>query len=384
MANSVVHTINNPKFLDKRPSVEQIRTYPVTSSGPFYVYIKKQKISLRLLTLADDINKRYRSVQEIRSDSPVKIRVSFTDRNEANGLVKDKYYRENYHVFVPCNHVEVDGVVYADEISPSMMKNQGIGKFKDPQLKPIKIKVCRQLSKFSEADNCYIPSSGLRITFFEKVLPDFVQYKNILLPIRPYFPKVMYCINCTQYGHTKKHCSSSVRCSKCMGNHTEADCLERTDCCYKCKQPHDKISSCPIYIAKTNTVKRDIKKMYKRAYIESTKQLPAESSSNADNVEKIFTSSHHIVDIPTNTTVGKTTPATSRKQKKSNSTSSSAPVTSGTAGLISFDQLVDLLCSFFDISQHWKAFLQLIMPQLKYLMNEIAIKYPLVRAFITI
>lgn len=384
MANSVKQKNNIPTFTDKRPPVEHIRTYPVSSSGPFYVYIKKRQVSLSLLTLADDINKRYRSVQEIRCHSPVKIRVSFTDRNEANGLVKDKYFREQYHVFVPCNHVEVDGVAYSEDISPSTMKSQGIGKFKDSHLKPTKIKFCRQLSKFSETDNCYVPSPGLRITFHGKVLPDFVQYKNIVMPIRPYFPKVMYCINCTQYGHTKKHCSSSVRCCICMGEHAEADCLEESNSCYRCKQPHDKISNCPKYIAKTKTVKQNLKKMHKQAYIESKKPLPAESITSEQNPIP----SHRIVEVPTNTNVCKTTPAISRKQKKSNLSTSSTPAPCGAesvpAGLVSFDQLVDLLCSLFDIGQHWKAFLQLIMPQLKYLMNEIAIKYPLVRAFITI
>lgn len=134
------------------------------------------------------------------------------------------------------------------------------------------------------------------------------------MPIRPYFPKVMYCINCTQYGHTKKHCSSSVRCCTCMGEHAEADCLEESNSCYRCKQPHDKISNCPKYIAKTKTVKQNLKKMHKQAYIESKKPLPAESITSEQNPIP----SHRIVEVPTNTNVCKTTPAISRKQKKSN------------------------------------------------------------------
>lgn len=384
MANSEKQRTNKSSFTEKRPSVEKIRTYPISSSGPFYVYIKKQQDPLRLLPLADDLNQRYRSVEEIRSENPMKIRVSLTNRHEANGLVNDKYFRKTHHVFIPPHLVEVDGVVYADDITPSTMKDKGIGKFNDPRLKPVNIKFCSRLAKFSKTEECYLPSSGLRITFYGTVLPDFVQYQNIVLPIRPYFPKVMYCTNCKQYGHTVKHCSNSARCCKCMGNHTEADCSETHNCCFRCGQYHQIISNCPIFIAKTNTVKRNLKKLYKHAYNEATKQLPAEPNSAA----KTLLQPNHIEHVTTNTAADSEPISTnlSRKPKKASQSrsSTSAPRTTNNAGLISFDKLIDVLCCSFDVDQHWRAFLQLIMPQLKYLMNDVVKRYPLVSAFITI
>ncbi|EDS34781.1 conserved hypothetical protein [Culex quinquefasciatus] len=50
-----------------------------------------------------------------------------------------------------------------------------------------------KLDQNGSKDQSYVPSAAIKVTFAGTLLPDFVEVQNLRLPVRPFFPKPMFC-----------------------------------------------------------------------------------------------------------------------------------------------------------------------------------------------
>jgi len=91
----------------------------------------------------------------------------------------------------------------------------------------------------------------------ETVLPQFLEVDGRRYRIYPYVPKPLRCFRCQHYGHSVGFCRLKVVCSGCSGNHSFAECPDKTNKkCANCGQGHSAADrNCPLYI-KTQTALR--------------------------------------------------------------------------------------------------------------------------------
>ena len=87
------------------------------------------------------------------------------------------------------------------------------------------------------------------LTFFGSVLPDYVQVGPLHLRVKPFLDRPLQCFNCYEFGHGRKHCTSSSRCGRCsvLGSHGIDNC-EADPYCFHCRSDHQLRSrDCPRY-----------------------------------------------------------------------------------------------------------------------------------------
>ena len=187
---------------------KKIRMYPKWMSGPYKMFIGQKETPIKVIHIVDSLQKVYKSVGEIKKLNNFKVQIIFTDRAEANKLVTDQEYTKAYNVFISGQQVEISGTINETGIDLHDLRNRATGKFKQPGICNLPILECSQIARFSPESNKFVPSNGIRVTFHGNILPDYVEYKKILFPLKPFYPKVMYCSICHKYGHTLKFCHS--------------------------------------------------------------------------------------------------------------------------------------------------------------------------------
>ncbi|EAT42865.1 AAEL005642-PA [Aedes aegypti] len=208
-----------------------------------------------------------------------KIRVTMSDRNEANEVVVLPRFKGLYRVYIPSAEVEIDGVVYDEVISPEEVVKIGQGKFTNPQLPMISVLECERLAMREEiASNemSFKPSNAMRVTFAGTALPDYLCINGALLKVRLYSPKIMLCRKCGRLGHTSKYCTLKPRCGQCGGNHDVAACEEASTSiqkCLLCMEPHGSMKNCRNYQAKKKENKQLLLNRSRLSYEMLVKQV---------------------------------------------------------------------------------------------------------------
>ncbi|EDS43491.1 conserved hypothetical protein [Culex quinquefasciatus] len=180
-----------PQFAKVKPAqrASWLRKYPELASGPYAVLIRQQDTPINLINLADTINRYYLSIKEISKQNRHTVKVLLTDRVEANHLTQNPTFTSTYRVYVPCRNVEIDGIVDEQGLNSTDLLKHGVGKFKKTIVDSVHIIRCSQLAKYSSEQNKYLPAQGLRVTFAGTILPDFIEYKHVLIPVRLFIPK---------------------------------------------------------------------------------------------------------------------------------------------------------------------------------------------------
>ena len=82
------------------------------------------------------------------------------------------------------------------------------------------------------------------------ILPEFLEVDGRRYRVHIYVPKPLRCDRCQFYGHRTLSCTRDVVCSRCAGNHSYVDCLEKTKLrCANCGEAHSAAyRSCAVYI----------------------------------------------------------------------------------------------------------------------------------------
>ncbi|XP_055590937.1 uncharacterized protein LOC129743017 [Uranotaenia lowii] len=90
----------------------------------------------------------------------------------------------------------------------------------------------------------------LVLTFCSTVLPEYVRFGLLRVPVRPYYPSPMICRRCGSYGHTHKRCDSTV-CPVCFKDHpiTAGQICDNQKYCKQCRQEGHSPTSrdCPSF-----------------------------------------------------------------------------------------------------------------------------------------
>ncbi|XP_055589844.1 uncharacterized protein LOC129742025 [Uranotaenia lowii] len=90
----------------------------------------------------------------------------------------------------------------------------------------------------------------LVLTLCSTVLPEYVCFGLLRVPVRPYYPSPMICRGCGSYGHTHKRCDSTI-CPVCFRDHptTEGQICSNNKYCKHCNQEGHSPTSrdCPSF-----------------------------------------------------------------------------------------------------------------------------------------
>lgn len=250
------------------PKNSRVKKYPESSNGPFVVFFRQQKDPLNVLLIADKLHKLYRSIKEVKKVNMCKLRALFADRNDANAVVSNASLTSLYRVYIPCDQVEISGVVYDEVLDVESILDRGFGQFKHRSLPKIPILECERLvtKTINNGNIVYVPSNAIRITFSGTALPNFLNIDNVLLRLRLFTPKLMQCDRCQSFGHTVKFCTRKVKCSKCAGPHQSDSCDTPSEICIQCKGTHESPKSCAAYVTCKQKVRERIVSRSKFSY----------------------------------------------------------------------------------------------------------------------
>ena len=107
----------------------------------------------------------------------------------------------------------------------------------------------------------YTKTKSKRVTFERTVLPSFLVYEGLRIPIaRPFVPKIPTCEKCSEIGHTKDFCSNKFKCFKCQGHfrhfqHSSSDYTAAPFKCAQCKKHWQELKECPVHKNSQNELK---------------------------------------------------------------------------------------------------------------------------------
>lgn len=270
------------------PTKVRVRQYPRGHKGPFIVHIRQDKLPLKHLQIARDLNSTLKSIQTCEKKSPSKITVTLLDIDEANSIPSLRCM-SNYHAYIPAEDVEVEGVF---ELPPEVMTKEilveGAGKFSHPDIpsiRPLDLFRFKRTVTLPNGETMEQDSNSVKVTFPGKALPRYMLIYNLLIKIRPYDRRAMFCNNCSSINHTEKFCTRKTCCLKCGQGHMTKDCssmVEQT-VCKLCKETHPPdIRKCPKFMQASKGRK--------------VKQTQSIRTSYADMVRQYSTSDGHSPD----------------------------------------------------------------------------------------
>ncbi|EAT41937.1 AAEL006475-PA [Aedes aegypti] len=160
----------------------RIREYPVGAKGPFIVYFRKIAIPLKVLLISSELYSKFTSIKELKKINEFKVRVVLSKREEANEIVKMDRFEGVYRVYIPCEDVEVDGVIYDEVLTPEEVMQLGEGRFRNRALPSVPVLDCERLTMMNADKSNRVHSNALRITFAGTMIPDFVNVSNVFIP----------------------------------------------------------------------------------------------------------------------------------------------------------------------------------------------------------
>lgn len=316
----VEDTIVVDEDLDDDRHTNRTRQYPVGHKGPYIVNIRAINKSLESKKIQKFVFDTYKHVKEIIHLNEHKIKVVFEEqeskkkssesgaapfqkntllnvanpfenaqsgastviksaRDEANDLPKCSLWNKKFRVYIAAKHVEVQGVISwpkNEEITDFVQFGQG--KFNSSLISPVKVIEAARLKKKTVVDtNEILEDTGVVIVTFEGVLlPNKVNVEGLLIPVRQYRSKQMFCGKCKRYNHTEKMCNNKpvqipadIKCVHCKSNEHDSGDMK----CPKRK-----------FLEKKNVIIE--KKMRKKTIAEILKELdPNATNQNDSNVE---------------------------------------------------------------------------------------------------
>lgn len=415
---------DNHKKPDNNSTSQQkptrVKVYPQNAKGPFEVFFRRLDSPLNALHISDLLHRSYRSVKEVKSISLTKVRATFTNRSDANAVVADTTLTASYRVYVPCERVEILGVVYDEVLDLQTVAEQGFGQFKNPNLPKVEVLDCERMVVKSVKDDVveFTPSNALRVTFAGTVLPNYLNVNRLLIPVRLFTPKVMQCDRCQSFGHTSKYCANKFRCAKCGQFHDSATCSAKPEKCVHCDEPHRSPKECPKLLERREVLRRQTISRSKQCYAELVKSVvnPIESENQFNFLEEKdlnddFSEQAHCSYLPPakrkksvtnkNSCTMSTSDTTqkytySRSQKQTHEQQNPWPKLPKTQDVPGFKKVnepgceditfrsslikvVNFVCKALNIDQRWIDLIELVIPSLTPFLKSLCDKWPLLK-----
>lgn len=205
----------------------RVKIFLLTHTGPFVVSIREITQKLSPIKSSIYINKKYKTVSSIKQ-LPNKMKVTLNNRVEANSLIEDTFFK-TFRVYAPAAEVEIDGVVSFTDLNDiddlqDLLIN-GKGKFGNPAIGQVNSLAVKHLAKNNSASPpVAVRTNIVKITFAGCVLPSHLLVEGLLVKVRPFHRKAMFCENCLQFEHTDKYCHRKFKCARCEGTHNFKDC----------------------------------------------------------------------------------------------------------------------------------------------------------------
>lgn len=195
----------------------RIRKYPKDYKGEIVVFIHAAGDGLKPKLIYKPLFNNFECISEVTVVNKNKMKVLFSEKEnrkksieEANTLAEAKL--KNCHCYIPAKYVEVQGVVSwpINENFDDFVAS-GKGKFRNPLMKDVKVLDSVRLKKKANVASSVQEledTSIVIITFEGNLLPDKLVLEKMIVPIREYRRREMFCLNCGKYGHTQKMCNN--------------------------------------------------------------------------------------------------------------------------------------------------------------------------------
>lgn len=264
----------------------RVRQYHPQCSGPYVVRIREKQVKMMPVKCAAHINTKYASVKEIQRGQG-SIKVTLNDRQEANDICVDSFF-EQFLVSIPADLVEVEGAVNMDDLCDlgdiTNLLFLGRGRFDNPLLKPCRILEAQRLYRVSEEGRVRTLTNTIKLTFEGRLLPKHIVYENLLVRVRPFHQKPMFCDVCQQFGHTLKHCKRTPKCARCSGKHATTECTVTapTNLCPYCLAAHAPgKQSCPYFQEVSESFKQRQNNRRKTRYTQAVASARASAAQAA-------------------------------------------------------------------------------------------------------
>jgi hypothetical protein len=213
----------------------RIRQYGKNYKGEIIVFIHAAGDGLKTQAIYKELFNNFEFISQVTLVNKNKIKVLFKEKEsksreeaieEANTLANSAL--KGCSIYIPAKLVEVQGVVSwpISEKIDDFVKS-GNGKFKDPRMSNVKVLDSIRLKrKSNEASNNpgLEDTSVIIITFQGNLLPDTLEVDRLLIPVREYRRREMFCVNCRKLGHTQKMCNNkklenpTFLCMQCNTN----------------------------------------------------------------------------------------------------------------------------------------------------------------------
>lgn len=274
-------------------NVKRIRKYGETNKGPFIVCVRAIYKPLLSMMITKFLHKQYKSKLIIRQINEFKMNITFSSlnentegqnfaRNEANNFT-ESHWSEQYRIYIPEKMVEVIGCIsYAAEQDVKDIVSFGHGKFRNALLPDVKIldavRFERVIDEAGVAQRKE-PTNTIRVSFEGLLLPESISVDGLLIPVREFKRKQMFCELCLKYSHTKSHCNNKPY---------KPDVLEKK--CVHCKiddhQTGDK--NCPRRKILEKREKGATKETQRKTYAEMLQVLDPNTAQNNTNYDEHF------------------------------------------------------------------------------------------------
>lgn len=173
------------------------------------------------LEMNDDEKKKCSSDDGQAGTSSAHMR-SRSAREEANDFPLCTEWNTQYRVYIPEKLVEVRGVIslpVGHDIQDLM--NFGCGRFRNALIKEVTLLEANRIKKKNET-GILEDTNAVVVTFEGLVLPNVCDYGNLLIPVREYKYKQMFCKKCQNYNHTESMCNNKkmdlpaeIKCFQC-------------------------------------------------------------------------------------------------------------------------------------------------------------------------
>jgi hypothetical protein len=195
----------------------RIRQYANNYKGEIIVLIHAAGDGLHTKSIYKHLFGQYKFITHITLVNKNKIKVLFGEKEnrlaaikEANSLAKCGV--NSCNVYIPAKFVEVQGVVsWPVQEKIDEFTSHGKGKFRNSNISEVKVLDSIRLKRkanVASSEQILEDTSIVIVTFQGNLLPDTLELDRMLIPVREYRRREMFCENCRFYGHTKKYCNN--------------------------------------------------------------------------------------------------------------------------------------------------------------------------------
>lgn len=278
---------------NKNVPAKRIRQYGGKSKGPFIVCIRAINKPLSFMKITKFLHNNYKSNLITKQINEFKMNVTFTPasdkdecvnaaRDEANDLPKTEWGKV-YRVYIPEKLVEVIGcIAWSTEESLDDILTFGKGKFRNPSMPEINVLDAARFARVVEEEDKTQHremTNTVRVTFDGVLLPEYLTVYGLLIPVREFIKKQMFCELCLKYNHTKSHCNNKpykpvANDKKCM--HCQVDDHQTGE------------KSCPRRKFLEERNKGNTKNIQKKTYAEMLQELDPQALQENDSLDRHF------------------------------------------------------------------------------------------------